>query len=117
MWGLNWLELPPGEHTVEFGEVEGLSPRPPGTFTITITAGQTTTVASLYDPTGGIVRVQTSPPVPATIYVNGIAANDWGVWGRFPWSGPICFGPVAGYTQPPCQPIAPDVTGVYTPLP
>jgi len=117
LWGLNWLKIAPGEHTVTFGDAEGKTGPFPRSVTTTVSAGQISVVSAMYDAGGWLMRVQTSPPLPATIYMNGTPVNDWGAWARFTGIGSICFGPVPGYTPPPCQPPASDVTGVYTPLP
>jgi uncharacterized membrane protein len=67
------------------------------------------------------LRVTTSPALPADITVDGIARDSWGLnWVEFP-AGPheVCFGPVPGYTAPPCQTVTlasgtTAVTGTYT---
>ena len=52
----------------------------------------------------GFLRVITSPAVPATVSVDGVPRNDWGMWTDLP-SGAyqVCFGEVVGYTAPSCQ--------------
>ncbi len=131
-WGLTWVELPQGTQNVCFTDIEGYTT--PLCQNVAITDGATTVVDGAYQQRG-FLRVQTSPPVPATIVVDGERTNDWGVWTHFPATtvappggtvpGPVdvCFGPVAGFTAPPCQlvDIEPglltDITAVYTPTP
>jgi hypothetical protein len=48
--------------------------------------------------------VITSPAAPGTISVDGLPRNDWGMWTDIPTgSHQVCFGPVQGFTTPPCQ--------------
>jgi hypothetical protein len=118
-WGLTGLELPPGSYTVSFSHVTGWTE--PAPQTITITAGNTTTVTGAFTQRG-FLRVTTSPAAPGTIAVDGVPRNDWGMWTDIPTgSHTVCFGGVAGYAStPPCQPatvnpgVETDVTGVYS---
>ena len=116
-WGLTWLELAPGSYTVSFSHVEGFSP--PAAQTVTVTAGQTTTVSGTFTPRGSL-RVVTSPAVAATISVDGIARNDWGMWTDVPTGQhEVCFGIAPGFTTPACQTVTvtagqlTTVTGSY----
>ena len=118
-WGLTWLELAPGQYTVHFSHVEGFSP--PADQTVTVTADQTTTVTGTYTRRGSL-RVVTSPAVAATITVDGVARNDWGMWTDIPTGQhEVCFGAVAGFTAPACQTVTvtagglTTVTGTYAP--
>lgn len=99
-WGLNWMKLPPGTYEVSFGDVPGFgTPQP---RTVTIVAGETTTTTGVFDPRGWL-RVLTSPGVSATISVDGVPRNDWGVWTDLAvGSHEVCFGEVDGLTAPPC---------------
>jgi hypothetical protein len=120
-WGLTWLSLGPGSHTVAFTHIEGYTEPPPQT--ITITNGQTTTVVGTYTPRGSL-RVLTNPALPATISVDGTPRDNWGMWTDLPTgSHQICFGPVAGYAPPNCQNTTltaaqtTTITGTYTAAP
>jgi len=117
-WGLNWLELAPGAHTVCFAHVYGYTEPP--CQSATVVAGLTTTVAGSFAQRGEL-RVLTSPAVPGTISVDGVARDTWGIWTDFPvGSHSVCFGAVTGFVNTPvCQTISvnpgveTDVTGVY----
>ncbi len=116
-WGLNWLELDPGTYTLSFTHVEGYTG--PAPQQVTITAGQTTTVTGTFTQRGEL-RVITSPAVAATISVDGIPMNDWGLWTDLPvGSHQVCFGTTAGYLAPACQNVTltagqqTNVTGTY----
>jgi hypothetical protein len=99
-WGLNWVELSPGSHTVSFSHVEGYTE--PAPVTVTVTAGTTTTVTGSFTQRGSL-HVVTSPAVAGTISVDGTPRDAWGMWTDLP-TGPhqVCFGPVVGYTPPAC---------------
>jgi hypothetical protein len=99
-WG-TWLKMSPGPHQVCFTDVEGFST--PGCQTVTVSEGQTATVNGVFVQRG-FLRVATNPAVPATISVDGVVRNDWGMWTHLP-TGPhqVCFGEVPGYITPPCQ--------------
>jgi len=118
-WGLNWLELAPGSYTVHFSHVEGYTS--PADQTVTVSAGQTTTLDGLFTQRGEL-QVSTSPALPGQISVDGIPRDDWGMWTDLPTgSHQVCFGPVAGYTAPACQDVTvsagltTSVTGTYVP--
>jgi hypothetical protein len=101
-WGLTWLELPPGVHTVCFTHVAGYTE--PACSSQTVTSGVTTTLVGNFTQRGSL-RVLTSPAVPGTILVDGIPREDWGMWTDVPTGAhTVCFGSVLGYVnQPPCQ--------------
>ena len=116
-WGLNWLKLPPGSYAVSFTDMEGFST--PSEETATVAEGVTTEVTGVFSQRG-LLRVVTSPAVPATISVDGVPRNDWGMWTDLdPGSYEVCFGDVADYTTPVCETVtiaAGDtavVTGTY----
>jgi hypothetical protein len=120
-WGLTWLTLPAGAHTVSFTHVQGYTEPPPQT--VTLAAGATTTVAGAFA-THGTLRVVTSPPVASEVTIDGNPADDWGVWtDEPPGMHLVCYGAVAGYVPPPCQTATvtsgalTTVTGTFTPLP
>ncbi len=116
-WGLTWLELPPGTYNLSFTHVEGWTE--PAAQTVTVTAGQDTVVDGVFSRRGSL-RVTTSPALPAVVSVDGVPRNDWGMWTDLP-TGPhtVCFGPVPGFTAPPCQPVVlsagvlTSITGAY----
>ncbi len=117
-WGLAWMKIAPGTHTLSFGDVYGYGT--PGTQAVTTTAGMTTTAVGNYVQYGSL-RVITTPAVAATISVNGQPADDWGVWrSAIPGSYTIHFGAVAGYNPPADQTaivtpgVLTTVTGTYT---
>ena len=99
-WGLTWLKLPPGTHTVSFTDVEGYGT--PAPRTVSIEAGATSTAVGQYRRNGSL-RVLTDPAVPATVFVDGAPRNDWGLWTDVP-SGDhqVCFGEVVGFVPPAC---------------
>jgi hypothetical protein len=119
-WGLDWVKLPAGSHEVCYGEAPSYTA--PACVTIEVIAAGTTQVTGTYAPKG-FLRVLTSPPVGATILVNGEVANAYGVWtGKPPGLYVVCFGPLHGHVTPPCQSgvsVSPasttTVTGTYIP--
>jgi hypothetical protein len=117
-WGLDWLELDPGTYTVSFTHVEGYTE--PAPQQVTVTAGQTTTLAGSFTQRGSL-RVITSPAVPATITVDGVPRNDWGLWTDMPTGNhQVCFGWAVGYTAPVCQTVnlttaGATIQGTYVP--
>ena len=113
-WALNWVKLPPGIYTVSFSDLIGFTT--PAPQTVTVTAGNTTSVQGTFVQKGNL-RVVTSPPVPSTISVDGVPRNDWGMWTDLPaGSYQVCFGAVAGFNTPSCQTanLSPGVTTVIT---
>ena len=97
-WGLDWLELAPGSHSVCFAAVQGYTE--PACQNVTVTVGATTTVAGTFAPRG-FLKVLTSPAVGATISIDGVIADDWGVFTDLPpRTYQVCFGAVAGKTAP-----------------
>jgi DNA-binding beta-propeller fold protein YncE len=109
-WGLNWLQIAPGSHTVCFSSVQGYTT--PACQTVTVTAGATTTVTGTFTQRG-FLQVETSPAVAGTIYINGTPADDWGVYTDRPaGTYTVCFGAVTGETAPACQ--TPTVTAATT---
>ena len=100
-WGLNWLEIAPGSHTVCFSHVQGYTE--PSCSTVTVTAGATTVVSGTFTQRG-FLKVSTSPALAATISVDDAPADDWGVFTDLPpGSHHVCFGTVTGKTAPACQ--------------
>ncbi len=118
-WGLIWVKVAPGEHTVSFTDVEGFTT--PADQVVSVTDGNTTTVTGSFVQRGAL-RVITSPALPGTISVDGIPREDWGLWTWLPTgSHTVCFGAVATYITPVCQVATvpggglTTVTGTYLP--
>jgi len=109
-WGLNWLELAPGNHTVCFGHLQGWTE--PSCQTATVTAGATTTVQGTFSQRI-FLKVTTSPSLPATIYTNGLPADVWGVYTDLPMPPDPYFlvGGVAGHIRPNYASIHPGPPG------
>ena len=100
-WGLNWLKVPPGSHTVCFSAVPGYAT--PACQTVSVSSSTTTTVTGSFVQRG-FLRVQTSPAVASTISVDGTRMDDWSVWTDLPaGSHQVCFGLVPNFTPPTCQ--------------
>ena len=97
-WGLNWLQIAPGSHTVCFSALQGYTT--PACQSVTVTSGATTTVTGTFVQRG-FLQVQTSPAVAGTIYINGIPADDWGVYTDLPvGTYTVCFGAVTRRPHP-----------------
>ncbi|MGH3656208.1 MAG: RHS repeat-associated core domain-containing protein, partial [Micromonosporaceae bacterium] len=116
-WGLTWVKFAPGEHTVCFTDIDGYTT--PACQSIEVTAGATTEVQGRFVQRG-VIKVETSPPVPATITIDGIARNNWAVWTDLPAGGyQVCFGQVPAHVAPPCRYVTltpgatTTVTGTY----
>lgn len=110
-WGLTWVKLEPGNHTVSFSDVPGLGTPEPAL--VEVRPGQATEVRGLFQVQGSL-RIATDPPLPATIFVDGIARNDWGMWQSMPPGRyEVSFGPVEGYLPPTPQVVA-VLTGELT---
>jgi trypsin len=100
-WGLTWVKLPAGFYEVSFTDVQGFTT--PTSQVVSVNEGLTTDVVGEFVERGGL-RVITDPAVPATISVDGVPRNDWGMWTDLPpGSYEVCFGDVPGYTTPACQ--------------
>jgi hypothetical protein len=88
---------------------------------VTVTAGVITTVTGNFIQRG-VLRVQTSPPAPGTVFVNGIASDEWGVWTDLPvGTYNVCFGQINSFANTPaCKPAVltagatTTITGVYS---
>ncbi|MCB0992032.1 MAG: immune inhibitor A [Acidimicrobiales bacterium] len=120
-WGLNWLRVAPGSYELCFSDV--IDWTAPPCQTVVIEDGTTTTAVGTFSQRG-FLRVETSPPVPSTITIDGEPADDWGLWIDIdPGNYEVCFGAVADYATPPCQQVTVSagaletVTGSFTPQP
>lgn len=97
-FGLDWMKLEPGAHTVCFTDVPDFST--PDSVDVVVEDGMVTEVVGQFTSEGGL-RIVTSPPKSATIYVNGVACDTWGVWlvlpeGRYD----VSFGAIPGASHP-----------------
>jgi len=103
-WGLNWMKIEPGLHTVSFSDVPGYAT--PDPLSLDTFSGQATEAVGAYTRLGEL-RVITDPAVPGTISVNGIPRDDWGIWLSLPaGTYTASYGPVAGYARPPDETVA-----------
>ena len=104
-WGLTWFKIAPGLHTVEFAGVYGFDA--PSSIDVLVGTGQTTETRGEYA-AHGFLQVTTNPPLPSTIFVNGIARNEWGMWQSVPPATyTVSWGPVADWRPP--DPVTVDV--------
>jgi hypothetical protein len=117
-WGLDWVKLAPGTYTIHFTDVPGFAT--PANQTVTVTAGETTIVTGDFVQLG-YLHVTTNPALAATISIDGVTRDDWGVWiPLMPGQHTVQLGDVAGYTTPADQQVtvvagtSATVTGNYT---
>ncbi len=116
-WALSKVKLSPGSYSVSFSDVPGYATPVPQT--VTVSNGALTSATGTFTKRG-LLRVLTSPAVPATIFIDGTPREDWGLWSFFPvGSHSVCFGWVAGYKRPSCQAInlttgGATITGMFT---
>ena len=100
-FGLNFVEVPVGQHEVCFTDVMAFTTPPCQTVTVDETV--TTAIDGQFTANGWL-RVQTSPALPSTITVEGEPANDWGMWSDVaPGIYEVCWGAVAGWAPPICE--------------
>src|SRR2546426_6739899 len=74
-WGLNWVKVATGTHTVSFGDVYGYTT--PVLQTVTVTAGQTTPAVGGFIHQGALPLL-TSPALAATLFLDNVPQDDWG---------------------------------------
>jgi plastocyanin len=100
-WGLNWVKIPAGGHTVSFTHVEGWTEPVPQT--VTLTSGNTTTLTGSFIQRGEL-HVFTSPAVASQITLDGNPTDDWGMFTDVPTGAhTVCYGKVANFDPPACQ--------------
>jgi len=100
-WSLKWLKIGVGSHEVCFTEVGGFST--PDCQTVDVLASATTVVDGAFTQRG-FLRVDTNPALPATISVDGVPRNDWGMWTDLATgSHEVCYGDVADFDTPACE--------------
>jgi len=119
-WGLTWVKIAPGTHTVSFHGVYGVTP--PAAATVSVSPGGATTTHDGVFVVHGSLRVRTNPAVAATIFVDGLPRNDWGMWQSMPpGSYVVSFEALVGFTSPAAQTVSvtsgvlTEVVGAYTP--
>jgi hypothetical protein len=117
-WGLDWVKMPIGSHTISFTDVPGFVT--PENQTILVNLESTTTITGSFSPKG-YLHVVTEPALPATIYLDGLPMNDWGIWVPLdPGDYTVSFGGVEGYSTPLAQVTiinegeTTTITGVYS---
>ncbi len=98
-WGLAWLKIAPGSHTISWTDSPGLGT--PGPQTVNVVAAQTTNVNGEFKAQGFLRVTQGGGAVAGTVFVNGVARNDWGMWMAVaPGTYTVSFGDVPGYVTP-----------------
>lgn len=99
-WSLEWVKVAPGPHEVCFSDVPEFTT--PLCESIVVTEGATAVVQGI-ETRRGFLRVDTAPAGAATILVDLIPRDDWGMWTDLPEGVyDVCFGPTAGFA-PACQ--------------
>lgn len=118
MWGLDWVKLSPGQHVVSFTDVPGYITPPPQT--VMVYANTISNVVGNFARAGSL-QVVTTPSLDVTIYVNGIARQNYGLWNDVaPGTYTVSFGSHDGYETPAPQTVTVTaggyvkVTGDYT---
>jgi hypothetical protein len=102
-YGLDSVKQPTWAENLWFTDVQGYG-TPPGCH-VDVSSGRTSGCTAVYQALGWL-RVVTDPAVPATISVDGIPRDDWGVWTALaPGTHIVSFGALAGYAAPPDQPV------------
>ncbi|MCX6521141.1 MAG: heme peroxidase [Actinobacteria bacterium] len=101
-WGLDWVTVPSGSHSVCFSDVTGFNK--PACQTVTVTTGQTTVVNGVFAPLGLLQATVVPSGLPSTIHVDGIARDEYGLFAFIePGSHTVCWGDVPGFQAPACQ--------------
>jgi hypothetical protein len=120
-WGLAWLQLPPGNHTVCFTHIEGYTEPACSSQTVTVGVDTVMTGPQITFTQRGSLKVLTSPAVAGTVYMDDIPMNNWGMWTDVPvGTHVVCFGWAFSKSLiPPCQNAVvtagglTTITGVY----
>jgi sugar lactone lactonase YvrE len=115
-WGLNWLPLATGNYSVGFTGVPGF--RSPANYNVSFFGqvsgsklfpisssipvyANTTTVVTISFIQEGLLKINTSPPTDAVVYVNGSAMDPWGDWVSLPPAKyTVSFQPINGLATP-----------------
>jgi len=87
VWGLDYLPVKPGKYLISFGDVDGYETQTPilvevkADEIVTIIGNFTEKPGKVYqkDENLGLLKIETNPPVPATLYVNGTPVDPWGL--------------------------------------
>ena len=87
VWGLDYLPVKPGVYLVSFGDVDGYET--PAPILVEVKADEIVTVIGNFtrnpektypkNENLGFLKIETNPPVPATLYVNGTPRDPWGL--------------------------------------
>ena len=97
-WGLSWVKVPPGSHTIGFTDIPGLGT--PAPESVNVVAGETTTATGIFARYGSL-RVRTDPALAGTISLDGIVRDDWAMWMSVPAGNyNVTFEAVPGMTIP-----------------
>jgi hypothetical protein len=119
-WGM-YVKLAPGDYTVSFKGVYGFTP--PAPKTVTVAAGGGTTFYQGDFLQHGSLRITTNPAMAATVFVDGVPRNDWGMWQSMePGTYTVSFEPVLGMNSPAPQEAVvtagalTQIEGTYTPV-
>ena len=101
-WGLDWLTVTTGQHTVCFSDVVGFETPP--CESVTVNEGMTTVVQGGFVQSG-LLKVEVSPAgLPTTIFVDGQWRDEYGLFAFIaPGDHEICWGEVTGFQAPECQ--------------
>ena len=101
-WGVDWLTVATGQHTVCFSDVVGFETPP--CEVITVNEGATTVVQGDFVQSG-LLKVEVSPAgLPTTIFVDGQWRDEYGLFTFIaPGDYEVCWGDVAGFQAPDCQ--------------
>ncbi len=100
-FGLDWVDLAPGGYQVCYSGVPGFST--PDCETAVLSAGATTSIQGEFV-TRATLDIVTTPPVAATITIDGSPVNDWGAIVSIESGNyDVCFGLVEGWDPPPCE--------------
>jgi hypothetical protein len=112
---INLLKLPSGSYSLSFSSISGY--QNPEIITVTMIPGNesisqpinepviikpgiTTNIVANFNPLGHL-KVITSPPVPATIFVDGNPMDTFGIWTDIlPGDHLVSFGALQGYLSP-----------------
>lgn len=98
-WSLEWLKLRPGRYNLSFSDIPGYVTQ--SAYEVTIVAGEVTTFEAEFKQCA-LLKASTVPAIPSTIYVNGVARNDWRVMAYVPeGTYHVTFRTCEGYATPP----------------
>ncbi len=107
-WGIDWLSVPVGVHTVCFSDVVGFST--PECVVTNVVGGATSVVSGEFVQLG-LLKVNVVPAgLPSTVFVDGAWSDEYGLFSFVaPGAHVVCWGDVAGFQAPACEDVT--VTG------